>query len=119
MVNDLDLIVIIGFALEIIRRSPDFACFDNLATDWEKALRQYGPGVIDLKLEQFIATPDELRKFKALLSVILERTSQHDTRIPAQVLNELVSAHGVRFGDYSVFHVEEAVKRLQALVVHH
>lgn len=79
---------------------------------------QYGPGVIDLKLEQLITTLERLKEFRALLSAIDERASKHDGSIPAQVLDDLVSAPGVvLFGDYSVSHVKEAVKKLEELLV--
>jgi hypothetical protein len=117
VINDLDLIVIIGFAVEIIGQRQDFADFQGLAMQWRDSLRLYGPGVIDLKLEQFITTPDGAQKFRSLLSAILEQALIHDETIPAQVLNALPSASGVIFRDYSVSHIAEAVEKLEALIV--
>jgi len=116
IINDADLLVIIGFAIEMIRQSPDFVGFKNLALHWKQSILQYGPGVIDLKLEQFITTPDEIQEFRALLSAILKQASQPNKIISAQVLNKLVSAPGVTFGDYKVSYLEEAINKLHALV---
>jgi hypothetical protein len=115
VINDLDLLVIMGFGTEIIRQSSDFAKFTGLDAHWQKSIAQYGPGVINLKLAQFITTPDEIQSFRALLSATLERGSQHGKAIPAFVLNELLSASRVRFGDYGVSYIEEAIKKLLAL----
>jgi hypothetical protein len=116
VINDLDLLVIMGFAIEIIHQSASFAGFRDLETHWRRSIRQYGPGVLDLKLEQFITTPDKTRELRALLSTIVERASQHGKTVSAQVLNELISAPDVVFGDLNISYIEEAIKKLQALV---
>jgi hypothetical protein len=42
LINDLDLLIIVGFALEVMRQSTDFEGIRGLAQEWQEALRQYG-----------------------------------------------------------------------------
>jgi hypothetical protein len=118
VINDFDLLVVIGFGVELIRQSTRFARFKGLENHWRQSMLQYGPGVIDLKLDQFLTIPDETREFRALLSAILDQASQHGKAIPANVLTELISAPRIRVGtgDYAVSYIEVAIKKLEALL---
>jgi hypothetical protein len=116
VINDLDLLIIMGFVLKIVNQSPEFRGLRNLVAQWQESLREYGPGIIDLKLEQFVQGPNEVSEFGALLSTVLNQVSYYHEAIPADVLNKQLSVLGVTFSDCKVSSVEEAVKKLQALI---
>src|SRR5689334_18360368 len=115
VINDLDLLVIIGFSIAIINHSTEFRGLQGLAGQWQESLRQYGPGTIDLKLEQIVVDPERLLSLERLLGKILEQISHYHEKIPADVLNERLSVSGVRFNDFDVANIEEAVKKLQTV----
>ncbi len=116
IINDLQLIIIIGVALQIIDQSGKFESFRTLAEAWKDQLYRYGPGVIDLKLELFIPTPEKLKEFRALLEEVVTDVSTYGSAIPADVLNSRFSIHGIKFYDNKVSFIREAIKQLQGLV---
>ena len=116
VINDLDLLIIIGFALEIGRQIPRFEELQELMMQWRESLQHYGPGVIDLRLEQLDKAPAMAGKLGELLVAIVNHISKYGETIPAHVLNEQSSVPGVKFSEYSAKNVEESVKRLQSLI---
>ena len=79
----------------------------------------YGPGVIDLKLEQFEQDPEAVRELRELLHLILQEISQYGEKIPAAVLNNelpVKAATGVTFVDFKISFIKEAVEKIEALI---
>jgi len=113
--NDTDLLVVIGLALDIISESAAFEELRPLALEWERAIKEYGPGVLDLKLEHGLETPNQQRVFGDLMEEILSRCVEYKSRIPASTLNERISAPGVTFFDYDVAAVTAALEKLRHL----
>ena len=116
VVKDIDLIIIIVFALEIISRSPQLESLRGLAEEWQSVLHQYGPGVIDLKFEKVLRTGAQERDIATLLETILAEAAQYHETIPASLLNKQAPIPGVIFHDYKVSLLKDAVKRLQKLI---
>ena|SRR5258708_37611183 len=116
VLNDLDLLIILGFALEIIRESSQFDSLQSLVMAWQQVPKMYGPGVIDLKIDELVQTHAEVRELRTLLETVLQRASKHHETIPAHVLKKIVMVPDIRFNDYRVEWVNEAVKKLQMLI---
>ena len=116
VLNDLDLLIILGFALEVIRESSQFESLQSLAMAWQQVPKMYGPGVIDLKIDELIQTHTEVRELRKLLETVLQKASKYHETIPAPVLKKIVMVPGIRFNDYKVGWVNEAVKKLQTLI---
>jgi|GEM_PF-1493210 len=114
VINDLDLVVIIGLALQIIQQSTQFESLQSLATEWQKALDLYGPGVIDLKINEL--THAQVADLRTLLKGAFQQALRYEEKIPAEVLKKMVKVSGVTFNDYRTEWVIEAVKKLQALI---
>ena len=62
VIHDLDLLVIIGFAIKILEQSPTFWGLETFAEHLQVSLCQYGPGVIDLRLDEFVNEPGNLTR---------------------------------------------------------
>jgi len=116
VINDIDLIVFIVFALEIISELPEVESLRPLAEEWQSVLHQYGPGLVDLKVDRLLVTPEQERDFTTLLETILAEAAQYHDTIPASFLNNQASIPGVTFHDYKVSLLRDAVKRLELLV---
>jgi hypothetical protein len=116
VINDVDLLIIIGFALRFLRNKTEFAKLRSLAAQWQESLLQYGPGIIDLKIDTLSQTPETIRELMDLLNKVVERVEKFHGTIPADVLNLQLSVPGVTFCDCKVSSIKEAVMSIRALV---
>jgi hypothetical protein len=114
--NDLDLLAIMGLTLRIIDKSKEHECLRSLANEWLQSMVTYGPGVIDLKLADFLCTPDQRTSLLAVLDVLLDEVRQYQDSIPASVLNGLSPALGVQFSNMKVSIIEAAISKLTGLL---
>jgi hypothetical protein len=115
IINDFDLFVLIGFSLEILPTLRQCPSLEGVSREWEQALRQYGPGVLDLKLDELLRTADQRREFGALLEDVKERIGEYKSKIPGSVLNEKIRIPGVVFYDYDVSLPINALEKLKVL----
>ena len=119
VINDFDLLAIIGFAVELADQSPRFEKIRNLLDDWRASLPMYGPGVIELNLDQSARDPEAVRELRELPKLILHKISQYHEKIPAAVLNNelpIKGITGVTFYDYKISFIKEAVEKIEALI---
>ncbi len=114
--NDLDLLVIAGFMIQVVEELRRFENLSTTAARWREAIRLYGPGVIDLDLEALLATPEKNEQFQKLLSEVKSRLQAHGEVVPSHVLAKLVQAPGVTFKDFPVSFAVRAVEQLEELV---
>ena len=116
VINDLDLLVIIGFALPVIRKSKQFAALAELAEDWQMAANYYGPGTIDLKLERLIENPTLVPELATVLGHVLRQIDEYGETIPGDLLNEIMPVPGVIFYNFNTSSLRDGVKKLKALI---
>ena len=116
VLNDADLIIIIALSLDIILKSSHLESLRSLADEWRWMLDHYGPGVIDLKIEQLLFTSAQQQDFATLLAAIIEQANQYHDTIPASILKEWASVPGVTYVDYKVSILVHAVERLKVLL---
>lgn len=116
IIHDLDLLVILGFALQITHESVRFENLQKLREAWKEVPKMYGPGVIDLKIDELIKTDTQVGELRTLLETVLQQAAQYHEQIPADILEKMVVVPGIRFNDYRVEWVNEAIKKLRKLI---
>src|SRR5207249_3711717 len=99
-----------------ISQSEIFDPLRVLAQEWTASMKQYGPGVLNLKLEQLLGTPVQAAAFAKLVQELLTKTAQYEEKLPASLLNQRISVPGVTFYDYDVLLLKDALERLRTLV---
>lgn len=110
--DDSDLIVILGFAFEGLRVTSRFPHLKSMADEWRRSLGNYGPGVLNLKLPQYLENCAARNEFCELLDWVEAQVQQYSDKIPAVRLNELIEVPGIRFLDY---HTDLLIKTLSDL----
>lgn len=116
IINDGDLLVVMGLSLAAIRHSGQYASLTDLTQKWQKALDGYGPGVIDLKLERIFENPKSKAELKSVFDVVSRQVDRCGEKIPADLLNEFVRVQGVTFFDYDTVSIREALMKLGTLI---
>lgn len=117
IIHDLDLLAVIAFAVDVLQDPTGFPHLGALTEAWRSIPRGYGPGVIDLKLEELLQTPAHVEEFAALLDRISARLKEYPGTIPAAWLNSSVGAASrIAFNDFKASFAIEAVEKLRALV---
>ncbi len=115
--SDLDLIVVMSFAADIIARRQRSGALSEVAQRWHEGLRLYGPGCIDLELDRLAGSPEQVSELMAVLVLLLEELASNGGAIPAAVLNERVQVPGVVFRDYKVSFIADAARSLMELLL--
>ena len=117
IIHDLDLIVLMAFALKLIRENPQYAVLEECAEQWKCALANYGPGVLDLGLEELENAPTKIDALAALLTGIEVEVIRSGESVPASVLNALTDrVPGVVFSDYKVELILELIRAFRCLL---
>lgn len=115
--NDLDLIAVLGLIeREVSRRPAEYEALRPRAAQWKRDLGGYGPGTIDLCLDESALSDQAQRDLRAVLSRLDDQLEQMGPKISAIVLNEVSGAPGVTFQDYPTSLLKDAVARLRALI---
>ncbi len=113
--NDWDLFVIVSLGGELVKASPNqYSAIASPVSRWQNEAPGYGPGCIDLGLEQL--DPVGARGLIKLLDAIDERAATYGDRIPATTLQPICRFHGVRFNDYPVSSLRDATEKLRRLL---
>ena len=117
VLNDLDLIAIIGLMVDEVKESPDrFPVINRVVLQWAASLRGYGPGTIELNLEAIAGSPEALSELKMLLSSVNDRVRSLGDRVPAPLLNHGLPAPGVTLSDYDSQFLIQAMDKLRQLL---
>jgi hypothetical protein len=85
--NDLDMLVVMSFAIKIASESRRFEKLDGLINEWSAEIPRTGPGVIDLNLDKLIETNSQRAELKLLLNAISQHFSQYHVKIPQHIYN--------------------------------
>ncbi|WP_042724376.1 hypothetical protein [Chthoniobacter flavus] len=116
IVNDLDIIAVMAFALRLVPKMPEGNLLAHLAEQWKRTLSEYAPGAIDLELDKLMHSTSEIEALVALFSEIRTELSQYGEIVPASVLNEMNTVEGVKFFDYRSEAIVKAAKSLGELL---
>ena len=116
MFNDLDLLVLLRMMVEEVKQNPSQYCsLGDLAAAWDETCSNYGPGVIDLKLESVASTPAQ-SELTLLLSTLEDNLDRLGSVIPATTLNDRWAVPGVRFKDYTTSKLIAAIGKIRNLL---
>lgn len=87
-----------------------------LVTRWQDALTGYGPGTIDLGLDDLSSDAELCAQLSLLLSTLRGEILSYGSVVPAALLNESNRAPGVTFYDYPVARLVVALERLAEML---
>jgi hypothetical protein len=117
MFKDLDLIAIVCLLEDKVQSTrPNYDAMLSWISQWQEDLRYYGPGTIDLQLEQLMAVPEAGVQLISLLSAVHDDLRQSGGTVPAPVLQNRCKAPGIIFRDYPVDLLMSAIERLMILL---
>jgi hypothetical protein len=111
--EDMDLLVVLGLLLEELSERPErYARLARLRDVWTECRTGFGPGTIDLELDEVAAHPASKNELLDLLAATEGRLSSYDAVIPGHVLNAQCGVRGVYFNDFPTDRVAESIQRL-------
>ena len=84
--------------------------------EWNEALETYGPGTIDLKLDELVLSPDAHRQFVSMIHVIEDEIKDTEMHVLTSMLNTQCRVIGVRFIDYRGDLLTKAIANLRRLL---
>jgi hypothetical protein len=115
--NDLDLLALLCLLVEEIEANPTaYGTVAPIVTEWHRQSATYGPGTIELGLDEIQPSDSARSELIASLEAVGQRAVRWGERIPESVLNRRCVAPGVRFVDFPVSAILDAGQKLQCLV---
>lgn len=115
--DDFDLLVLTGLMTSELRvHAGQYAALQTYADLWDECRTLYGPGVIDLQLDQAVVNADTRRQLDLLLKAVQQNLKQYGDAIPAERLNADWPVAGVQFSNYSVALLESAIVKLRGII---
>ncbi len=113
--NDLDILVAIIIADDIYKSIPQSRKVSEILTGWKHQMEIYGPGLIDLMLDDFLRSPEDQAEFFSFLEEIRHRVTIMGDIIPASMLNDR-TVMGIAFKDYPASAVLSLLNGLDGFV---
>jgi hypothetical protein len=91
--DDIDLLIIMSMIIETIKDPNNhniYACLEESAADWEWVIEAYGPGIIELGLDQKIREQTVRDAFLSVLRDVKTKLESFGEWVPLEFLNGLV-----------------------------
>lgn len=99
--NDLDVIALICLMTERVASvETSYVQLNSFITEWNEALMNYGPGTIDLKFDELVASSAAFHQFTSLIDNIYDEMKRIDMHVLTSTLNARCRAPGVHFANY-------------------
>jgi hypothetical protein len=114
--KDLDLIAILILLESELERDRTALQLGPVFAEWHKALDGYGPGTIDLRLNDLLSSEEMRQAMLALLDAVDARLRAFDKTVPAWILNGRWSVPDVIFLDYSAAKLSVASSALREML---
>jgi len=115
--NDLDLMAILYLAdLEVASRPSNYLTISATLTKWKQRLMTYGPGTIDLNLNELSSSNNAIPELIEILDTVNANLEKFGHAVPASILNQQCNAPGVRFFEYPTSLLRPAITRLRQLL---
>jgi hypothetical protein len=114
--NDLDLLLVVRMALSSMteRDRTTLAAVERV---WTEALETHGPGVVDLRVEEFANDTATRSKLVALLAVLETKLPAFGDEVPLSHLTSSCRIRGVTFErPYPTHYLLSATRRLRELI---
>ena len=115
--DDLDLLGLLALVNEVRFRSR--GKLDSLKPfidSWKQNCIGYGPGMIDLDLEQISASVNAKSELEQLLKTVENRLGDFGETIPATTLMPWCEAPGVVFNDFPTMRIKKTIERIRGLM---
>lgn len=117
--HDLDLLALMSLVQAEIGDTIDaYPLLVSVRTAWLESLVGYGPGAIDLGLEQLAADSRAVGQFQEVLARVRSRLLRFGDAVPDVLLMKHCRSPGVFFSNYSTSMLVTALDRLDALLRH-
>jgi hypothetical protein len=115
--NDLDLLAVLALLNEAAtQRREECPSLEPFVKRWHENCVGYGPGTLDLGLEEVVANNAARKTLDQLLLVVERRLCGLGRTVPASLLAAWCKAPGIAFKDYPAEHVRSAMTRIRALL---
>jgi hypothetical protein len=91
--DDIDLLIIMSMIIETIKDPNNhniYACLEESAADWEWVIEAYGPGIIELGLDQKIREQTVRDAFLSVLRDVKTKLESFGEWVRLEFLNGLV-----------------------------
>ena len=91
--DDIDLLIIMSMIIETIKDPKNhhiYACLEESAADWEWVIEAYGPGIIELGLDQKLREQTVRDAFLSVLWDIKTKLESFREWVPLEFINGLV-----------------------------
>src|SRR5262245_6848037 len=91
--DDIDLLIIMSMITETIKDPKNhhiYACLEESAADWEWVIEAYGPGIIQLGLDQHLREQTMRDAFLSVLRDVKTKLESFEKWVPLEFINGLV-----------------------------
>src|SRR5262245_59192340 len=91
--DDIDLLIIMSMIIETIKDPKNhhiYACIEQSAADWEWVIEGYGPGIIQLGLDQKLREQTVRDAFLSVLRDVKTKLELFGEWVPLEFINGLV-----------------------------
>ena len=91
--DDIDLLIIMSMIIETIKDPNNhniYACLEESAADWEWVIEAYGPGIIELGLDQNLREQTMRDAFLSVLRDVKTKLESFGEWVPLEFINGLV-----------------------------
>src|SRR5262245_6029083 len=91
--NDIDLLILMSMIIDTIRDTKNhhiYACLEESAADWEWVIEGYGPGIIQLGLDQHLREQEMRDAFLSVLRDVNTKLESFGEWVPLEFINGLV-----------------------------
>lgn len=116
VVNELDLLALLFLLIDSATQARErYSTLMPFIERWEKNCVGYGPGTLDLQLEDIVDDQETESELALLLKDVEGKLSSYRETIPASLLSSC-KAHGVTFKDYPISNVNSTIERIRTLI---
>lgn len=116
--KDLDLLVLVCLLARQLDSAPTaYRAVAPFVAKWKQASAVYGPGTIDLELDELATSENAKLELLDLLRDVGQTLGQSGATIPSSILNSECRVPGVHFAEYPTSLLSAAIASLTNLLV--
>ena len=116
VVNDLDLLALLAILKDTATQTRDrYSSLQPFMECWEENCVGYGPGTLDLRLEDIAADQITKSELEHLLMGVEGKLSGFGKTVPTSLLSRC-RAPGVTFNDYPTSKIKLTIERIRSLM---
>jgi hypothetical protein len=116
VLDDADVFATVNFAAHSSRATEKSEKLSELINGWEHQLEISGPGTIDLELDHYLQTSDDINEFSIFLNGFRQRVDSFGDDIPVEILQRSVPMGIVLKDPYPAHLIISTLIELERLV---